>query len=203
MFGFVVYSWPKQLSDCWWLPMQRMGFIVHQSTAGGSVEQSNTKVRVAIGKNGSATIYGWSFPWTKRRKLGMEVERILLASGAKAFCKPHSTNLIYQVAESPNSAWLEKLKPTDTNVKYAHNIGNNLAKKDYPCGSFRAGVESIHFWTGPAIDIETKAPIHFIALDADVGRLGFRPPDSFLNSLDSSLTGKGAKRVEAQCELDR
>jgi hypothetical protein len=180
-----------------------MGFTVEQLPNGGIVKYSGTNVRVCIDKDNVAALLGWSFPWSKRRKLGYAVERILLASGMQAFFKPHSTNLIYQVAELPNYAWLEKLKPTNTDVIYARNIGNNLAKKDYPCGSFRAGVESIHFWTGPAIDLETKAPIYFIALDADVGRLEFRPPDSFLNSLDSSLTGKGAKRVEAQCKLDR
>lgn len=203
MFGFIVYSWPKQLSDCWWLPLERMGFTTRQSPAGGIVEYAGADVRVRIGKDDSATIYGWSFPWTKRRKLGEAVERSLLASGVKAFCKPHSTNLVYQMRELPNHTWMESLNPGKIKIIYAPHTGDDGSKKDYPCGSFRAGTESIRFWTGSAIDSETKALIHYIALGADAARLGVAPADPFLNSLDLVLIGKGARRIGVQRELDR
>lgn len=183
--------------------MERMGFTVQQLPTGGVVKHLGTNVRVHIGKDGAATIHGWSFPWTKRRKLGEAVERSLLASGVQAFCKPHSTNLVYQVLELPNRAWVESLNPEKTKVIYAPATGDDGAKKDYPCGSFKAGTDSIRFWTGSAVDSETKTLIHYIALGADAARLGVAPTDPFLNSLDLVLIGKGAKRIGVQRELDR
>jgi hypothetical protein len=200
MFGFVVYAWPSQLSDCWWMPMERMGFTVQQLPAGGIVEKSGTKVKVLVGKDNCATIYGWSFPWTRRRKLGYAVERILLASGMQAFCKPHSTNLIYQLGEEPGSEWLERVKPEGVEIRREPDSANGPAKERYQCGSIKSGTKSIRFWTGPAINPESKSLVHYLALDADAPSVS---DDPLLCSLDLALSGNGARRLDTQRKLDR
>jgi hypothetical protein len=198
--GFIVYSWSKQLSDCWWLPMEQMGFTVQQSATGGVVTHLGTNVRVQIGKDGAATIYGWSFPWTTRRKLGYAVERILLASGMQAFCKPHSTNLIYRVTEQPSNEWMERVKPEGAEICRQPDAPNGSAKDRYYCGSIKSGAKSIRFWTGPAINPESKVLTHYLALDADASSVG---SDPLLRSLDSALVASGAMRLETQRKLDR
>jgi len=184
--------------------MEQMGFIVQRLPNNCIVKNEGSSVRILLGKDDCATIYGWSFSWTKRRKLGCAVERILLASGMHAFCKPYSTNLIYQVRKLPSRAWLESLKPEKARIVYAESIASGNAKLDYSCGSFVSNDrESIQFWTGPAIDLGTKSLIHYIALDADAVRLGIASHDSFLNAIDHRLIGEGARRIEVQRKLDK
>jgi hypothetical protein len=201
MFGFVVYSWPKKLSDCWWLPMQQMGFTTQLSPSGGTVKHLGVDVRVHIGKDDSATIHGWSFLRKKRQRLGLAVERVLLASGAKAFCKPHSTNLIYQIGEPPNRSWLEDLKLENLKTIFSDCCDHD--KQNYPCGRFQIGKEAVSFWTGAAIDLETKSMIHHIALGADASKLGDASRKNYLNSIDLILTARNARRIEVQRALDR
>jgi hypothetical protein len=177
-----------------------MGFTVQQLPTGGVIKHLSTNVRVHIGKDGAATIHGWSLPWTRRRKLGYAVERILLASGMQAFCKPHSTNLIYRLGEEPGSEWLERVKPEGVEIRREPDSADGSAKERYQCGSIKSGTKSIRFWTGPAINPESKSLVHYLALDADAPSVG---DDPLLRSLDLALTGNGARRLDTQRKLDR
>lgn len=198
--ALLVYSWPEQLSDCWWKPMEQIGFTVQRLQRGGIVNHLNTTVRVRVGKDGSAAILGPSLPWTKRRKLGCAVERILLASGMQAFFKPRSTNLIYRISVEPTSEWLERVKPEGTQIHYQLDAINGSSKGRDQSGSIKSAVKSIRFWTGPAINSESKVLAYYLAVDADVSSVS---SDPFLRSLDSALTASGATRVETQRKLDR
>ena len=173
--------------------MEQMGFTVQKLPAGGIVEKSCTKVKVLVGKDNCATIYGWSFPWSRRRKLGYAVERILLASGMQAYCKPHSTNLIYRFGEKPDTEWLERVKPKGVEIHREPDSTNQS-------GSIKFGTKSIRFWTGPAINPESKVLSHYLALDADASSVS---SDRLLRSLDSALAASGATRLETQRKLDR
>jgi len=180
--------------------MEKSGFAVQRLHRGGIVKYLGATVRIGVGKDGSAAIYGWSFPWSRRRKLGYAVERILLASGMQAFCKPHSTNLIYRLGEEPGSEWLERMKPEGVEIRRKPVSANGSAKEQYQCGSIESGTKSIRFWTGPAINPESKSLVHYLALDADAHSVSDEP---LLRSLDLALTANGATRLETQRKLDR
>jgi hypothetical protein len=180
--------------------MQQIGFKVLNLSTGGIVKHGGADVRVFIDKDGSATIHGWSFPWTSRRKLGYAVERILLASGMQAFSKPYSTNLIYHVKEQPDSDWLERVKPDGTEIHCQLDTTKGSAKMQCHFGWLKIGTRTIRFWTGPAINPESKSLINYLAFDADVSKIC---SDPILKSLDSALASHRATRLETQRKLDR
>jgi hypothetical protein len=180
--------------------MEQIGFSVQRLQRGGIVKYLNASVRVSVGTDGSAAILGSSLPWTKRRKLGHAVERILLASGMQAFFKPRSTNLIYRINEEPTGEWLERVKPEATEIRHQPDAINGLSKGRCQSGSIKSGVKSIHFWTGPAINPDSKVLTYYFAVDADASSVS---SDPFLRSLDSALTASGATRLETQRKLDR
>jgi hypothetical protein len=198
--ALLIYSWPQQLSDCWWKPLEQIGFTVQRLNRGGIVKYLNAKVRVRVGTDGSAAILGWSLPWSKRRKLGYVVERTLLASGVQAFFKPRSTNLIYRVNEEPTGEWLERVMPEGTEIHHQSDAANGSANERYHCGLIKSGAESIRFWTGPAINPKSKALAYYLALDADASSVG---SDPLLHSFDTALTVNGVTRLETQRKLDR
>ena len=172
--------------------MEKIGFTVQRLRRGGIVKHSGVTVRLAVGEDGSAAILGPSLPWTKRRKLGYAVERILLASGMQAFFKPHSTNLIYRLGEEPGNEWLERVKPEGVEIIRESDNANQS-------GSIKSGAKSIRFWTGPAINPESKVLAHYLALDADASSVS---SDPLLRSLDLALAASGATRLETQRKLD-
>jgi hypothetical protein len=196
MFGFVVYAWPAQLSDCWRLPMERTGFGVEELPNGGIVKAAGTKVKLLVGKDEGATIYGWSFSWTKRQKLAESVERILLASGMQAFCKPHSTNLIYRISNEPTSEWLKELAPKNAEICYAPDAFGGSAKEYH--GLIKSDADSIRLWGGVAINPESKELNYYLAVDADASSISCNP---FLQSFDSALITHGATRLDTQRKL--
>jgi hypothetical protein len=204
MAGLPIYHCSKDLAGCWWIPVERIGCDVERFLDRGVIRRASAKVGIGFDEGGFILVF--SALLTRRGKnsqLAAEVERILLASGAKVYGKPISTNLVYQVRELPDYSWLESLNPEKVKIVYAPHTGDDGSKRDYPCGCFKVGTESIRFWTGPAIDSATKALIHYIALAADAVRLGVAPADSFLNSIDLALIGNGARRIEVQRKLDK
>ena len=184
--------------------MEHIGFVVEQFPNHGVIRRARAKVQIGFDKDGFILVFSaLRRGMGKNSRLAEEVERILLASGAKVYGKPISTNLVYQVRELPNPAWLENLNLPLERIIHTSHAGSDGFTKVYPCGSFEAGAQSIRFWTGSAIDSETKSLIHYISLGADAICLGVSPVDSLLNSLDLALIGKGAKRIDVQRELDK
>ena len=180
--------------------MEQSGFTVQRLDRGGIIEYLGAKVRVVVGEDGAAAIQGWSFPWSRRRKLGYVAERILLASGMQAFCRPHCTNLIYRISEEPTSEWLTSVKPEGTKIHNEPGDAVNSAKGRYQCGRVESSTKSIRFWTGLAINPESQVLAYYFALDADAASVTGEP---LLRSLDSTLVAHGATRIETQRKLDR
>ena len=119
-----------------------------------------------------------------------------MASGMQAFCQPHTTNIIYRTEELPNRRWIEKLK--QANVKIASvNITDDV-KNDFLYGRLQTDQEFIQFWTGPAIDSETKQEFYYIALRQEP-----KYSNQTMQSLHSALIQNKAVRLIVQRKLDR
>jgi hypothetical protein len=178
--------------------MEQTGFSIEELPNGGIVKDARAKVKLLVGKDDSATLYGWSFPWSKRQKLAESVERILLASGMQAFSRPHSTNLIYRLGEEPTQEWLNRFAPKGVEICHQRDAFSGSNKEHG--GFLKSGPKSIRFWRGLAINPESKATIYYLAVDADASSTN---NDPFLQSFESALIKAGATRLVTQRKLDR
>lgn len=203
MSGFIVYSWPRHLSECWEIPIAHVGCTIRPSPSGGVVEYCGAKVRLLIGRSGDATIYGWSFPWTNRYALSQIVELTLLASGMQAYCKPHSTDLIYVVNDAAGPAVLDRVVERQDDIDVKYGTRRKIDPPHHRRGWLKVGSgPRIRFWTGPAVDPATRGLRSFIAIGAEAAALVGNGQDPFVSRLDVAIRSAGAQRVQVRRELD-
>lgn len=182
--------------------MERMGLQVERSQKRGVVVRSKAKVSVAFAEDDHFILVFSSLLMRRGKnvRLAEEVERMLLASGAKVYGEPVSTSLVYRVDVQPDEAWLKRLNSAAIEVQFVRNVGQRTA--EYPSGEFTAAGRAIQFSTGPAIEPQTKRSVHFVALEANVADLTSPNPEPCLKSLDAALSRNGATRLEVQLEMD-
>jgi len=202
MAGVPVYQYPKPLLECWWLPMERTGLQVERSAARGVVTRSGAEVSLVFAEDEHLILVFSSLLMRRGKnfRLAGQVERMLLASGAKVYGEPISTNFVYRVDVQPDETWLNRLNPATIRVQFAHDRDQGQAQ--YPSGELTAVGRAIRFSTGPAIEPQTKRAVHFVALDADAADLTRHSPEPSLKSADVALRHNGATRLEVQLGID-
>jgi len=203
MAGVPIYQCPAALEDFWWAPMQRMGLQIESHGARGVVRRARATVTVTfVGSNRFMLVFSSFLLWrSKSACLAEEVERVLLASGAKAYGKPISTNLVYQLDMQPNRDWLARVLSPGMDVRLAPLARPPHAAEEYPSGVVATGRQAVRFWTGPACDPATRQMVHFLALGADAAQLPLVASDSLLSTLTTVLSSNGGVRMEVELPL--
>ena len=202
MAGVPVYHYPKPLLECWWLPMERTGLQVERSATRGVVTRARAKVSSAFAEDKHLILVFSSLLMRRGKnvRLAEQVERMLLASGAKVYGEPISTNLVYRVDVQPDETWLKRLNSAEIAVQFVRDADQGAVQ--YPSGELTAAGRAIRFWTGPAIEPQSKRSVHFVALDADAADLTRHNPEPILKAVDVALSQNGATRLEVQLETD-
>lgn len=210
MAGPNSYSFPKSLQGCWQIPLQHIGCSIATLPPRGNIDRWSVRrspANIALGFGGEdVVLMVFSGVLARRGRnvaLARDVERVLLASGARPCDAPLSRELIYRIPTQPDHVWLINLNNALSELHYTLTIDSKRNASGYPSGLVSAGTGSARLWTGPAIDCHSRRLLGFIAVDLSRPGTTHGAIEGLVRVLDRVLTQLDAVRLDTSIKSGR